>query len=173
MNAIDLKRLAFFAEVVRNGSFAGAARSLSLPRSSVSEHIRLLESSLGVRLLQRTTRKLSLTPEGHEVYARARSIQELVTEFSQLTSTQRASGAITVSATQDIADVWLMPKLEEFNQAYPDIQVNLMADDYISDLVEQRIDVAIRVTVKGRESNLIGRTLGQESLRLYSSSAYS
>jgi len=172
MNPNDLKRLTYFAEVVQSGSFAGAARALSLPRSSVSEHIRLLEASLGVRLLQRTTRKLSLTPEGQEVYARAQSIQELVGEINSLSGNQHASGTITVSATQDIADVWLLPKLTEFNQAYPDIQVNLMADDYLSDLVEQRIDVAVRVSVKGRDSNLVGRTLGEEALRLFASPAY-
>ncbi len=173
MNHNDLKRLAFFAEVVANGSFAGAARTLSLPRSSISEHIRLLESSLGVRLLQRTTRKLSLTPEGHEVYVRARSIQNLVAEINHLTSAQDSSGSITVSATQDIADVWLMPKLAEFNEVYPDIHVNLMADDYLSDLVEQRIDVAIRVTVEDHNSSLVGRTLGQEALQLFCNPAYS
>ncbi len=78
-----------------------------------------------------------------------------------------------MSATQDIADVWLLPKFIEFNQIYPDIQVNLMADDYLSDLVEQRMDVAIRVTTPSHDSNLGGRALGQESLRLFSSPAYS
>lgn len=172
MDSSDLKRLTIFAEVVENGSFASAARALSLPRSSVSEHVRVLEASLGVRLLQRTTRKLSLTPEGHAVYAKALSIQDIITEINQLTNAQQASGVITVSATQDIAEVWLLPKLKEFNQTYPDICVNIMADDYVSDLIEQSIDVAVRVTPHGRDSSLIGRTLGQESLRLFASPHY-
>ena len=82
MDKNHLKRLTVFAQVINSGSFTAAAKHLSLPRSSISEHVKTLESALGVRLVQRTTRKISLTSEGRAVYARAQSIQTLVDEYS-------------------------------------------------------------------------------------------
>ena len=167
-----LKRLTLFAQVIRSGSFSGAAKQLSMPRSSVSEQVKQLESALGVRLLQRTTRSLALTPEGQLVYAKAQSIQSLVDDIENLSFDREPIGPVTISITQDIAKTWLIPKLPEFYSAYPDISVNIIANDFLSDLVHEQIDLALRVTVEGTDSSLIGRSLGNESLKLFAATDY-
>lgn len=172
MDKSHLKRLIVFAQVIRSGSFTAAAKQLSLPRSSVSEHVKTLESALGVRLVQRTTRKISLTSEGRAVYARAQSIQTLVDEIDGMALKRTPSGVVNISMTQDIARTWLIPILPEFYRRYPDIVINIIANDFISDLVHEQIDLALRVTSNDLNSSFIGRALGEERLRPYANSAY-
>lgn len=172
MDKNHLKRLVVFSHVVIAGSFSAAARQLSLPRSSISEHIKLLEAGLGVRLLQRTTRTISLTPEGRVVFEKSQSIQALLREIEALAFDQTPSGKVTLSTTQDIAQFWLIPRLPEFYRLYPEIEVNLVVNDFISDLVHEQIDLAIRVTIMGKDSMLIGRELGNERMKLFASTEY-
>lgn len=106
------------------------------------------------------------------VYARAQSIQTLVDEIDSLALMQKPSGVVTISTTQDIAKTWFIPILSEFYKQNPSIVVNIIADDFISDLVHEQIDLAVRVTTKNKNSSFIGRVLTEEHMKLFASEAY-
>lgn len=156
MEKNHLRRLLVFAQVIKCGSFTAAAKQLSLPRSSISEHVKTLESVLGVRLVQRTTRKISLIPEGRAVHTKAQSIQSLVDEIGAMSLKQTPSGVVNISMTQDIARTWLIPILPEFYRRHPDIEINIITNDFISDMVDEQIDLALRVSSSTVNSSFIG-----------------
>lgn len=172
MQLNDLKRLLIFVQVVSTGSFTDAAKRLKLPRSSVSEQISALEKSLGMRLLQRTTRKLSLTHEGKQVFDHAQSIQGMVNQIDTLGDSSEAFGVVKITITTDLAELWLIPLLIAFNKKHPDIYVQLIVNDFSLDLVAEEIDLALRVAPKDNNLSLVGRTLKEEPLCLYASTAY-
>lgn len=174
MSTIDfnqLKYLAVFVEVVSCGSFAAAARKLRSSRSRVSEQVAQLESNLGVRLLNRTTRQLSLTMEGREVYARACDLPKILTDVEIASSQEVARGRVALTVNHDIAIARLLPVLESFQKKYPRIQLDLILNDDRLDLITEQIDVAIRVGVPGDDS-LIMRPLFEDRMHILASSAY-
>ena len=130
MSTVDLNRLkllAVFAEVVSCGSFAAAARKLRSSRSRVSEQVAQLENSLGVRLLNRTTRQLSMTMEGREVFARASDLPVILADVEVASSQEVARGRVALTVNHDIAIARLLPVLESFQQRYPRVQLDLGA----------------------------------------------
>jgi len=172
MHYNDLKRLVIFVSVVQSGSFTGAAKQLNLPRSSVSDHISKLEKSLNFRLLQRTTRKLSLTAEGKAVFELSQKISELADEINSLKFVGKASGRVSVSITTDMAQKWLVPLLVGFHNKYPDISVQICIDEFASDLIGENIDLALRVTSPNNQSSSVGRILSKEATCFYASPNY-
>jgi DNA-binding transcriptional LysR family regulator len=142
-----LNEMAVFSQVVESGGFSAAARVLGLNTSAVSRHVSRLESHLGGRLLQRTTRSLSLTELGREVYSActrmvstAREIQALAGSYSA-----RPNGLIRLTAPVVFGQVWLAPKLPEFLELYPEVDVRLTLVDRTVDLIEEGVDLAIRI----------------------------
>jgi DNA-binding transcriptional LysR family regulator len=142
-----LREMAIFAQVVDSGGFSSAARQLGLTTSAVSRHVSRLESHLGGRLLQRTTRSLSLTELGGQVHAAcarmlstAREIQALAGNYSA-----RPNGIIRVTAPVVFGQVWLAPKLPGFLDAYPEVDVRVTLVDRTVDLIEEGADLAIRI----------------------------
>jgi DNA-binding transcriptional LysR family regulator len=142
-----LREMAIFAHVVDSGGFSAAARQLGLTTSAVSRHVSRLESHLGGRLLQRTTRSLALTELGQQVHAAcarmlssAREIHALAGSYSA-----RPNGLVRVTAPVVFGQVWLAPKLPGFLDAYPDVDVRLTLVDRTVDLIEEGADVAIRI----------------------------
>jgi DNA-binding transcriptional LysR family regulator len=158
---IDLNALAVFAGVVEAGSFTGGAQALGLPKGSVSRKISGLEAALGVRLLHRTTRKLSLTEVGRAYYAQCRKGLVELDAANQLVKETRSvpSGTLRISAPADFGGGGLADWVEAFLKRYDQVRIELVLSDRYVDLIEQRIDLAFR-TGRLRDSSFIARRLG-------------
>ena len=143
---LDLNDIALFVHVVRSGSFAGAARRLGVPSNTVSRRVQGLEEHLGTRLLQRSTRKLTLTSAGEEFNARcAGAVAGLLEAGQELSSGSREpSGLVRVAATADFLDLFVMEWVAEFLATHPRVRLALLLSDSKADLIEDRIDVAFR-----------------------------
>ncbi|MEA1086435.1 LysR family transcriptional regulator [Sphingomonas sp. CD22] len=138
--------LAVFETIVEAGSFARAATRLGLSASALSHAMRSLETKLGVRLLDRTTRSLAPTPAGEELLARLRpAIASVASALVDLDNArERPAGRIRVSAHRVAAIYAILPRLAEFARAYPDIAVELVVDDGFVDIVADRFDCGVR-----------------------------
>ncbi|MCG7561032.1 LysR family transcriptional regulator [Pseudoalteromonas sp. McH1-42] len=168
INHGSLKLLAIFATVIDSGSFAAAARRLHSSRSRVSEQVSQLESQLNVRLLQRSTRQLKLTQEGEKILQHARQLDGILQNIeADLTDTE-PSGRVTLTMNHDIAHKFILPKLDKLAQRYPKISLDLIVDDNPLDLIEQQIDLAIRIGFI-RDESLVARILHQERFALFAS----
>lgn len=161
-----------FTTVVTSGSFAAAAQRLNMSPAAVTNHIQSLEERLGARLLNRTTRKLSLTEAGREYFDRCAQIlaqiEEADTTVAALHSTPR--GRLRLNAAS-VLSFGIASLIGEFAAAYPDITIELITTDQMVDLVEEGIDVAIRFK-QAQDSSLIVRRLGQFSLVVCGSPSY-
>lgn len=142
-----LAAMQVFIAVVDGGSFSEAARRLGVSQPSVSRQINGLEAHLGVRLLQRTTRRLGLTEAGRIYYDKAREVQRSVLDANQAVSGfyDRPSGLLRISAPHTWAEAKIAPHLGEFLHLYPDINLELQCDDRIQDMVGQQLDLVLRV----------------------------
>lgn len=144
---MDLSVLQIFVEVMRHGSFAAVARERNIDPSSVSRIIAGLESELGIRLFQRTTRKLSPTEAGMTYFER---IEPLIEEMQQAAAVAKdisgnPKGTIRITASVSFGLKCIVPLLPEFEAKYPELTVDLLLTDSVVDLFTQRIDVAIRL----------------------------
>jgi DNA-binding transcriptional LysR family regulator len=156
---MDLGQIASFVKVVQSGSFSAAARQLGMPKSTVSRRVSELEDQVGARLLQRTTRTLSLTDAGRLFYEHALRIVAEVEEASQAVGRMQASPRGLLRVTAPLSFGVLGPIVAAFLDEHPEVQVELVCTDRQVDLVEERFDVAIRA---GRlaDSSLVARSLG-------------
>ena len=138
--------LAVFETIVEAGSFARAATRLGLSASALSHAMRSLETKLGVRLLDRTTRSLAPTPAGEELLARLRpAIASVAGALADLDNArERPAGRIRVSAHRVAAIYAILTRLADFAQAYPDIAVELVVNDGFVDIVADRFDCGVR-----------------------------
>jgi len=157
---MDLNEILIFTRVVSAGSFTGAARELGLPKSTISRKVSGLEERLGARLLQRTTRKLSLTDVGQTFYQHAirvvASAEEAERAVARTLETPR--GGLRVTAPLNFG--YLGSVIASFLERYPEVQVELVCADRVVDLIQEGFDVAIRAGHLA-DSSLIARTLGQ------------
>ena len=142
-----LSEMRVFAEVVGRGGFSAAARQQGLTASAVSRHVARLEAHMGGRLLQRTTRSLSLTELGQQVHegslrmlAAAREVHALAGSYSE-----RPQGIIRVNAPVVFGSIWLAPRMPAFLDRYPEIGLHLSLLDRTVDLIEEGADVGIRI----------------------------
>lgn len=134
-----------FAKVVELKSFSAAAEDLDMSRSVISKHVTRLERSLGVRLLNRTTRRLSLTDAGHAVFEHCARISEEA-EASELAASAFASeprGVLRLSSASAFGRMHVAPALADLLRRYPDLAVEMVMTDRLVDLVKERFDVAI------------------------------
>jgi DNA-binding transcriptional LysR family regulator len=145
--SIDFNRMAVFVAVVDHGSFTAAAQALGMTKSMVSQHVRRLETSLGVTLMQRTTRSMSLTEAGELYHATASHLlREAEHIHAKLQNLKRApSGVLRITAPLDFAATALIPLATEFMRRYPRVEVDLVTSDEVLDMIEQRLDLAIRI----------------------------
>ena len=145
MDSLDL--IQTFREVARRGSFSPAARALDMSHANVSKYVAQLEERFGVRLFNRTTRKVSLTDAGHLLYDRSGPVLELV----QMTASElqdratRPSGRLTVTAPPGLAQMGLSALLGRYLKRYPDVSLTLNLTNRELDLVEDGVDLALRV----------------------------
>lgn len=149
-----------FNRVAELNSFASAARDLGLSTSSVSRHVSDLEDELGVRLFNRTTRRLSLTDDGAEYQRRSSAIlNDLDDLHSSTRDHHRApSGRLRVTASLTLGEAWVVRLLPGFLEQYPDVFIELDLTDRVVDLVEEGFDVGIR-SGELRDSSMIARSL--------------
>ncbi len=162
-----------FARVVESGSFSRAARDLHMTPSAVSKMIGRLEDRLGVRLLSRTTRKLSLTEEGRAFYQRVTPILAEVEEAEETVSlsTAEARGVLKVNTSTAFGQYQVVPLIPNMLEKYPNLQVQLTMTDSIVNLVEEGFDVSIRIGTL-TDSSLIARKLGTAHRVLVASPDY-
>lgn len=168
----QLKRMGVLAAVVRHGSFAAAARQLRTSTSAVSQQIRALEHDMGVTLLHRSTRRLSLTPAGERFHAGcAAMVAAAESAQAQLLQLRDApEGELRVAITVGFARQ-LAPALAPLLAAHPGLRLHLQVEDGFTDLVAHRIDLAIRF---GRlpDSAWVAQRIGSVRMSLYAAPAY-
>jgi DNA-binding transcriptional LysR family regulator len=168
-----LNGMRVFAQVVEAKSFSAAADKLGMSKSLASRHVSALERSLAVKLLNRSTRKLSLTEAGALFYEHcARIVQEAELAESRLTRTQsEPAGLVKVTAVPAFAVRHVLPALTEFYQKYPKIQVKLFCSNRALDLGDEGFDLGIRVSFSPAP-NLVARKLAANRSVLCASPAY-
>lgn len=168
-----LEELNAFVNIVDSGTIVAAAEHLSQTTSGVSRALQRLETKLNVTLLERTTRKLKLTQEGHLFLGKARKILNDLNEAEEslLKSDSDTAGLIRVdSATPFVLHV-IAPLMQEFSQLYPNIEIELNSNDQIIDLLEHKTDVAIRFGDLN-DSSLHARLLCKSRLYIVASPEY-
>lgn len=168
-----LREMRSFVAVVAAGSFVGAADATGLSKQAVSRHVADLEHRLGVRLLQRTTRRLSLTEHGQTFCAR---VQDLLDEIDRLeadvaSGSAEPTGVLRVNAPLTFGILHLAPLWGRFTKRYPKISVDVELNDRLVDLVEEGYDLAVRISDLPN-STLVSRKLASTTLRLCASPAY-
>jgi DNA-binding transcriptional LysR family regulator len=171
--ALDrLTGLIAFARAASLGSYTAAARSLSVSPSAVSKSVQRLEQRLGLRLFSRTTRSLSLSPEGRDLHERALRLLREAEDIEQAAFSARAepSGTLKVTAPLPIGVHVLAPALPRFRDRYPKVSVDVRLGDKFVDLVEESVDVAIRVG--DSDSRLLSRKLAPNRVGAFASPAY-
>ncbi len=151
-----------FARVVEMHSFSRAADSLSLPPSRVTRAVKELEAYLGVRLLQRTTRHISLTPDGTAYYDDCRrllaDLQAMESSFPG--SAGRPRGRLRVDMTLSLARLVVLPCIKEFQACFPDVELTLTAADRTVELVQEGIDCVIRAGTPEDSPTLVAKRIG-------------
>lgn len=162
-----------FTRVVELESFTKAALSLNLPKTTVSAQVMTLEKRLGVKLLHRTTRRISVTTDGAAYYERAiRLLSELEeTEAALTQSTSHVKGRLRVDVPTPLGRLVIIPALPDFLQRYPEIELEIGCDDRPIDLLEEGVDCVIRVGHLP-DSSLVARRVGSMQFMLVASPTY-
>lgn len=170
----NLRSMAVFACVVERGSFSGAARELGITTSAVSQQIRSLEEEMDVLLLHRSTRKLSLTEAGQAFF---HSCQEMVAaaERGRIRISELRDdlvGDLRIATTPELGAMHVVPALSCWLAAHPSLKVHFEADNRYIDLIEERIDIAIRMSPTLADSSLIARPMARVDQILCASPTY-
>ncbi|MFN1618722.1 LysR family transcriptional regulator [Vibrio rotiferianus] len=158
-----LPHLATFRLVAERGSFQSAANELNLPRSSVSKKIRQLEEIVEQRLLQRTTRKLTLTEAGEALLNTTQELPSLIDKMETFLLDQQTipSGKVKISCSTLLGQHYLLPQMKYLVACFPQIQFQLSFDDNCVDLIESKIDIAIRIG-ELPDSPMLARKIGEK-----------
>jgi DNA-binding transcriptional LysR family regulator len=169
----DLNHVTIFVRVVESGSFSAAARLLAMPKATVSRSVARLESDLGTRLLNRTTRKLVLTAQGRTFYdGAAQGIAHLDAARERIAAAQaEPAGTLRVTAPVGFGTHYLMQWIPEFLATFRKVSIELRLTDALVDIIEERIDVALR-TGQLASSSLIARKLAPSQRVLVASPSY-
>ena len=167
------QRLALFSAIVHAGSLSRAAATLGMGKSVLSRQLAKLEEELGTRLIQRSTRRLTLTEIGELVFAEAKHIDRAVANIEQLTAQHQTEvkGRLRVTCPRPLGQRYLVPLLVEFTAMHPKIEVVLSVDDHMVDLIAEHIDVALR-GAHLEDSTLVARKLCDSPRVLVASPAY-
>lgn len=169
---IDLNQLLVFVRVIQAGSLSEAARRLNLPKSTVSRKIADLEERVGERLIQRTTRKLSLTEAGRVLFERVVPAMSDIEEAESVVAGMRGAPRGVLRVAAPLSSSTLGPIVAEYLVRHPDVAVEMVCSDRLVDLVEERFDVAIRAGALV-DSTLVARNLGQAKSMLVVAPEYS
>ena len=163
----DLNDLYFFAAVVEHGGFSAAGRALGIPKSRLSKRVSQLEERLGVRLLQRTTRRFVVTEVGERFLAHCKAVLEEAQAAQDAIDALQAEprGVVRVSCPISLSQTVMTELLPEFLKTYPKVQVRLESSNRRVDLLGEGVDIAIRVRSRlDAEATLVMRTFGESRL---------
>ena len=168
-----LQQFLAFAQTARRGSFAAAARDLGQAPSTLAKSVGRLEAQLGVKLFHRTTRQVSLTPDGERLYRRCERVLAEVEDLQADAAGTRAapSGTIRIDAPITYGRRILMPLFAKLLQQHPQLQLDLRLQDAYADLVREGLDVAIRIGAL-QDSRLVARRFDWQHLVFVASPAY-
>ncbi|WP_439519569.1 LysR family transcriptional regulator [Hydrogenophaga sp.] len=169
----QIQSIRVFARVVEAGTFTKAAESLDLPKGTVTKLVQHLESRLKVKLLNRTTRRVTVTPDGAAYYERTvRVLNDLDDIEASMTNAQASpSGRLRVDVGTSVAQQIIIPALADFYRRFPDIQLDLGVTDRIVDIVADNVDCVIRGG-ELTEQSLVARRVGNLPLMAVASPAY-
>jgi len=171
----DLNDMLYFAEVVERGGFAAAGRALGIPKSRLSRRVAELEALLGVRLLQRTTRKLSLTEVGAAYLRHCQAMRDAA-QAAQDTVEQvqrEPRGTVRVSCPVTLSQTVLAPLMPRFLERYPEVRVEMLVANRPINVVEEGVDVALRVRASLEDSaSMVVKRLDVANQILLASPAY-
>ena len=144
----NLRGMAVFASVVEHGSFSGSARELGITTSAVSQQIRSLENELGVVLLHRSTRKLSLTEAGESFYESAKDVVSAAEQGRIKVNQLRdeLAGSLRIATTPELGVHHILPALSTWMAAHDDLSITYLADNRYVDMIDERIDIAVRMS---------------------------
>lgn len=170
---LDLQQVTTFLAVVRAGSFVSAADATGLSKAAVSRHVADLEQQLGVRLLHRTTRRLSLSEDGQRFHDRAIELVAALAELEAETASSvgEATGLLRINAPLTFGNLHLAPLWPRFIAAHPSVSLDVTLNDRVVDLVEEGYDVAIRITNR-LDPQLVSRRLASTRIVLCASPGY-
>jgi DNA-binding transcriptional LysR family regulator len=165
--------LTTFSAIVSAGSISAAATRLGCGKSVLSRQLARLEADLGARLIQRTTRKLTLTEVGKVVLLEAQQIDRALSNVAQISGQfqQEVRGPLRVACPRPLGQRHLVPLITEFTRLHPLVEVTLLVEDRMSDLIAEQIDVAIRVA-QLEDSTLVARKLADNPRVLVAAPAY-
>ena len=170
----NLRGMAVFASVVNHGSFSGSARELGITTSAVSQQIRSLENDLGVVLLHRSTRKLSLTEAGEGFYEAAKNVVNAA-EQGRLKVNQlrdELAGSLRIATTPELGVNHVLPALSKWVDAHDDLDINFLADNRYIDMIDERIDIAVRMSSTVDDSKMTSYPLAEVKQVLVASPQY-
>lgn len=169
----DLNELAVFGAVARRRSFTGGARALRLPKATVSRKVRALEARLGVRLLQRTTRTVSLTEAGEALLARWRLIEEQLDDADAAVGRLRGTprGLLRVAAPPTLMAEWVAPLAAQFLARHPDVRIELLSRSEPVELLGRGADLAVTHGAQ-HDSSQLTRLLGSIPTGLFAAPVY-
>lgn len=171
--AMDLDAISVFVKVVQAGSFSQAARLLGMPNTTVSAKVARLERHLGVTLIQRTTRKLHITPAGRAYFERClAALTEIEGAEAELQSARtEPRGVLRVTATAEVAHSLLPPIVTRYLESHPEVSVEVVVANRVVDLIGEGVDLAIRAAAL-KDSTLVARKWISFTGGLWASAAY-
>ena len=172
---MDLNDLRYFALIVEHGGFSAAERATNLTKSKLSRRVALLEERLGVRLLQRSTRRLSLTEAGRAFHEHCAAMLVEAEAAQQAVEQLRSapSGTVRLTCPVAIAQFYVARIVANFMRQHPQVRVEIESTDRTVNLIEERIDVALRVRASGLEDpGLVTRRIASGRMVLVASPAY-
>lgn len=168
-----LQQLIAFAQTARHGGFAAAARDQGVAPSTLAKAVARLEASLGVKLFHRTTRLVTLTPDGERLFQRCQRVLAEVEDLQAEASGTRAepSGTLRIDMPVFYGRAFVMPLLQRLIERHPDLRLDLRLSDARVDLVRDGVDLAVRIGPL-RDSTLVAKRVDQQALVLVASPAY-
>ncbi|WP_250332388.1 LysR family transcriptional regulator [Rosenbergiella epipactidis] len=166
--------MSVFVKIVEIGSLNGAAIKLGLSPTMVGKHLKLLESNLKTQLLNRTTRRIHLTPSGVEYYHHCRKILELIDEGKERLKNDQLtpSGQITLSCPEIFGNKKILPFSLKYMERFPETQIHISLTDRLVDIIREDVDIAIRIGEPPDSSEIIARPLARYELVACASPAY-
>ena len=170
---LNPQHLATFSAIVSAGSISKAALRLGCGKSVISRQLAKLEADLGARLIQRTTRRLTLTEVGEAVLLEAQHIDRSLANVEQISGQfqQEVRGRLRIACPRPLGQRYLIPLVTEFTRRHPLVEITLLVEDRLSDLVAEQIDVAIRVAHLD-DSTLVARKLADNPRVLVAAPSY-
>jgi len=166
-------RLDMFLDVAKHGSFTKAADLRFMDKSALSKQIKLLESELGIRLLNRSTRSLSLTEAGKEVFKQAESLRQTISDTHRIAESfhGKPKGLLRITSPTLFGKLYVQEAIQIFMGKYPDADIQLDLSNEILNVIDDRYDIAFRIG-DVRDSNLVARKLAENKIAILASKSF-